>query len=79
MVASRCSDNALDARFPLLQLFEINDAATHFKSARGGVILVLHPNIRSYASGEQRPLNLGRRRNYAMHEISGVLQFSKGR
>jgi hypothetical protein len=73
VVAARCGDHSRDPWFPLLQLFEIDDAAPHFECAGGSVIFVFYPNIGADARGEQGPLDLGRWGNDMVYEAGGVL------
>ena len=78
VVAAGRGDHAGQVRLRLLEVAHVDQPAAHLEGADRGVVLVLDPDLAAAALGQQRPADLRRRRDRAMHEIGGGLELGEG-
>lgn len=69
MIAARGRDNAPDVRLPLPQALHIHQPAAQLEGPHRGVILVFDPDLGTRARRDERPMNLGRGRQYTVNDL----------
>jgi len=75
MIATRGGDYSTQRRLTAAQTLHINKSAAYFERAQRRMILVLYPDIRADSRGQQRPVDLRRRRDRPVYDLRGGFDF----